>query len=88
MDHLRKQQRDFLKKINCNDIGKKVDEIVTYINREEKVNNMTEEEIKRMFEYINGLSPLNLWTPNTWDKPLEEKEFNDKVKPWVKKIKK
>ena len=48
---------------------------------------MTEEEIKRMFEYINGLSPWNLWTPNTWNKPLEEREFNDKVKPWVKEIK-
>jgi hypothetical protein len=53
MDHLRKQQRDFLKKINCNDIGKKVDEIVTYINREEKLNNMGIKNVQKNKELEN-----------------------------------
>jgi len=36
MNPLKKKQRDFLEKINCNDLGKKVDEIVNYINSKEK----------------------------------------------------
>jgi len=48
---------------------------------------MKEEEIKRMFNHINSLSPWNLWHQHDWQKPIEERRFNDKVMEWVKKLK-
>lgn len=49
---------------------------------------MNEDEIKEMFDYINSLSPWNLWHPNDRDKPVKERRFNDKVIHYVNKIKK
>ena len=36
-------------------------------------------ELKRFLDYINQLSPWNLWSPQSWQVPIEERELNLKV---------
>ena len=38
-----------------------------------------ETEIKKFIDYINNKTPWNLWTPDTWSKPLKEREINQDV---------
>ena len=42
---------------------------------------------KRFLEWVNQLSPWNLWTPQTWSKKdVEKRELNLKVKQWLEEI--
>jgi len=44
------------------------------------------EEWKRFLEWVNYLSPWNLWTPNSWQKDIEERKLNPKVEMKLKEI--
>jgi len=44
------------------------------------------EEWKRFLEWVNYLSPWNLWTPDSWHKDIEERKLNPKVEIKLKEI--
>ena len=48
---------------------------------------MEENEFKRLLNYINGLSPWNLWHPHDVNKPIEKRRFNPKNEDIMKKLK-
>ena len=42
------------------------------------------EKWKRFLEWVNHLSPWNLWTPRSWSKEdIKERKLNLKVEQWL-----
>jgi len=43
------------------------------------------EKWKRFLNWVNQLSPWNLWTPQTWHKEdIRKRKLNIKVRQWLK----